>query len=268
MQFLDNSKYLWRVWLAHARASLVREMEFRGNFFSGIFRQILWLGVFVLFIEVIFQNTSSLAGWPKEDVLIVLALSRFLEGIADTFFNRNISRLPEVVQDGMFDFFSTKPINTQLYTSFNRVSYVSLGNLLTGIILLVYAFVLKGHPPTLAAVGLFFILAILGLVAYYSMLLLTATLVFRFEQLQAFVAINSALSEPFTTPFNIFPRGVRIALTYFIPLAFVIFVPAQALTGRLVWWQLPVAIGITAIFLLLANLAWRAGLRRYSSASS
>jgi ABC-type uncharacterized transport system permease subunit len=42
----------------------------------------------------------------------------------------------------------------------------------------------------------------------------------------------------------------------------------QALTGRLALWQVPVAIAIAAIFLTLANLAWRAGLRRYSSASS
>src|SRR5687768_4065641 len=105
MQFLDNSRHLWRVWKASTRASIVREMEFRTNFWAGIIRQILWLLVFVFFIEVIFQNTDQLAGWQRFEVLIVLALSRVIEGTINLLFAQNIMELPETVREGRFDFY-------------------------------------------------------------------------------------------------------------------------------------------------------------------
>jgi ABC-2 type transport system permease protein len=75
-------------------------------------------------------------------------------------------------------------------------------------------------------------------------------------------------TEPLTVPFDIFPRAPRLAITYLLPLAFIVFVPAQAITGRLDWWQLPMGIGIAIIMLALSRLSWQAGIRRYSSASS
>ena len=107
-----------------------------------------------------------------------------------------------------------------------------------------------------------------GLIIFYSLLILLASLVFYIERLEALWSFLQLITEPLTVPFDVFPTTPRLALTYALPLAFIVFVPAQAITGRLQLWQLPTAIALAAIFLILANLAWRAGLRRYSSASS
>lgn len=267
MPLLETSHHLWRVWRANARASVIREMEFRSNFILGIIRQLLWLASFIFIIHTIFTKTSSLAGWNQRDVLIILALSRFVEGIINVFFQRNIADLPQIVQRGDFDFNLLKPGSAQFYTAFRRLYIFNMGNLVAGILLLIYA-LLQGPLPSLRA-GVFFALLIsLGLIIYYSLIILVASLVFFIERLEALWGFLILFSEPFTVPFDIFPRVPRLAITYLLPLAFVVFVPAQALTGRLQWWQLPVAAGLAALFLLLANLAWRAGLRRYSSASS
>jgi len=267
MPFLDSSKHLWRVWRANARASMVREMEFRSNFLLGLIRQFLWVGVFVFLIEVIFQNTESLAGWSKPEVLLILALSRIIEGTIDTFFSRNIAHLPQDVQNGEFDFNLVRPGSAQFYTAFRRFYFHNIGHLISGVIILLYA--LSQMPaPAPMSVTAFLILVAVSLTTFYSLLILLASLVFYFDRFETMWSIISLITEPLTVPFDIFPRSVRIPLTYFIPIAFVVFVPAQALTGRLELWQIPAAIGIAALFLLLANLAWRAGLRRYSSASS
>ncbi len=267
MPFRD-SKHILKVWLANARASLVREMEFRSNFMLGIFRQSLWLLAFIFLIEVIFQNTSSLAGWDRFGVLTVLALSRMIEGLINILFADNILSITELVQHGTFDFMLIKPLPTQFATFFRRLSFHEIGNVLAGIALLSYVFFNNGAIFSVSHTLLAFLLAALGITIYYSLLLLIASLVFYVERLEALWSFNHLFSEPLTVPFDIFPRGPRMALTYLIPLAFVVFVPAQVITGRLGWWQLPVAVGLAVIFLLLANLAWRAGLRRYSSASS
>ena len=267
MQFLDNSYHLLRVWLSNARASVVREMEFRGNFLIGVFRQLLWLGAFTLLIEVIFQNTDSLSGWARHEVLIVLALSRLIEGIMGTIFLDNILGISEKVQQGTFDYTLTKPLPIQFATFFSRISLDSIGNLIAGFILLIYStqFVdnLGFQNFFLAAV-----IALAGITIYYSLLVTVASLVFYIERLQSLWSFSALFSEPLTVPFDIFPTAPRIALTYILPIAFVVFVPAQALTNKLASWQVLVAVSFAIIFLGIANVTWRAGLRRYGSASS
>lgn len=268
MPFLDNSLHLWRVWLAVIRTSLVREMEFRINFFLGIIRQFAWLGVFVLMIQTIFAHTTTLAGWSKPQLLILLSLSRLIEGLMETLFINNLAEFPATIQKGTFDLVLTKPLPAQWQAAFKRITIYNFGNVLAGVILLAYTLITYQTALSLSIILSTLILGIIGIAIYYSILITTASLSFWLERFQAFWAINHLISEPLTIPFDIFPRAVRIPLTYFIPIAFVVFIPAQALTGRLQFWQIPLAIGIAAIFLTLANVVWRAGLRRYSSASS
>lgn len=265
----DNSaKHLLRVWLANVRTGLVREMEFRINFFSGVIRQLVWLASFVLLIQVIYLNTSSLAGWTQGQMLTLLALSRIIEGISDALFNRNIGNLPDAVNNGTFDYYLTKPLPAQFHTAFHRFKLLDVGNVFNGLALLVYAFIIEPSTHSLTAWLIFMIMALLGITIYYCLQIILVSMTFFLERFDAFIAISQLISEPLTVPFDIFPPGTKTALTYLLPIAFIVSVPAQALTDQLHLWQLPVAFIITAILILIANTTWRAGLRRYSSASS
>jgi len=268
MPFRDSSKHLLRVYRAAIRSSIVREMEFRANFVLGLIRQIGWLFIFILMIKTVFAHTSSLSGWNESEVLIILALSRLIEGGLNMIVSRNISEIPNNIQQGTFDFILLRPVPSQFGAAFRRVNIHQLGNLLAGIILLIYALARLSFTPSLLAILFFIIAAASGIIIFYSLLIMVVSLAFWLERFEGFWAFMYIFTEPLTVPFDIFPRYPRLALTYLLPLAFVVFVPAQALTGRLNAAYLPVGIALSFIFLVLANLAWRAGLRRYSSASS
>ncbi len=265
---VSEVQHLLRIWRATVRAGFIREMEFRANFYSGLLRQGLWLATFIFLIEVIFRNTQALAGWNKPEVLVVLALSRLLEGTIDAVFSRNIARFPEKVRTGAFDFYLTRPVPAQFAIAFERFNFLNLGNVVTGIVLLGYALAIGSATPSLSAWLLFTLLAVLGITIYYCLLLTFASLVFFFERLEALVAISHLFSEPLTVPFDVFPRDIRILLTYLLPLAFVVFVPAQTLTGKLQWWYVPTGLAIASFLLVVANVVWRTGLKKYTSASS
>lgn len=269
MQFLDNSFHLWRIWRANARASVTREMAFRGNFILSIIRQLLWAGAFLFLIEIIFQNTDALGGWSKPEILIILALSRIVEGIMDTMFSRNIADFPTQINEGKFDFNLLKPGPAQFHTAFKRLHIHNIiGGIASGLAILAYAIVQIDPLPGLVSWITFIVLVSLAITIFYSLLILVASLAFFLERLQTMWSFINLFTEPLTAPFNIFPRKVEVSLTFILPLAFVVFVPAQTITGHPEPWHLPVAILVTIVFLTLANLAWAAGLRRYSSASS
>ncbi len=69
-------------------------------------------------------------------------------------------------------------------------------------------------------------------------------------------------------PVGLYPGWLRVTLTFLVPLAFAVTVPAEALTGRL---TLPVLVGaaaLAALLFVLARLFWRFGLRHYAGASA
>lgn len=265
----SNLGHLFRVWRSLGRASLMADITFRFNFLLGVVRQLLWLGVFLLMIEVMFRNTSSLAGWEKSEVFIILALSRLIEGAMHMFIVPNLIHLVfEAVPNGTFDFYLTKPLPLQFYTAFRQPSTESIGNVAAGIILLAYAL----SQPTIDLNALewllFGTLIAISFIIYYNLLFLTAVLVFFLERFQGIWGFWSIFSEPLTVPFDVFPRAPRLAMTYLLPLAFIVFVPAQAATGKISWQSVPIATAAAVIITLITNIVWRAGLRRYSSASS
>jgi ABC-2 type transport system permease protein len=69
-------------------------------------------------------------------------------------------------------------------------------------------------------------------------------------------------------PVGIYPNWLRIGLTFLVPVAFAVTVPAEALTGRLSWLTLLGAAGLTLLLVVLARLVWKRGVRNYSGASA
>lgn len=69
-------------------------------------------------------------------------------------------------------------------------------------------------------------------------------------------------------PVGIHPGWLRGSLTFLVPIAFAVTVPAEALTGRLDGQTLIGATALTVALLALARWIWRTGLHRYSGASA
>ncbi len=67
---------------------------------------------------------------------------------------------------------------------------------------------------------------------------------------------------------GIYPRWLRTGLTFLVPVAFAVTVPAEALTSRLTPLTLLGTLGLTLLFVVLARVVWRLGLRNYSGASA
>jgi ABC-2 type transport system permease protein len=69
-------------------------------------------------------------------------------------------------------------------------------------------------------------------------------------------------------PIEIYPPWLRGALTYVIPIVFIIGVPAEALAGRAGLASVLGALAVGGLSLVGSSLFWRFGLRFYSGASS
>ena len=69
-------------------------------------------------------------------------------------------------------------------------------------------------------------------------------------------------------PVTIYPGWLRISLTYLVPIAFAVTVPAEVLTGRLTLETLAIATGFALALVLISRWWWRFGLKHYAGASA
>jgi ABC-2 type transport system permease protein len=95
-----------------------------------------------------------------------------------------------------------------------------------------------------------------------------ATLAFWLVRVENILVIFQSLYEAGRWPLSLYPGWLRYGLTFIVPVAFAVTIPAEALTGRLSWENLSIAIALAIIFLVVSRAFWRRGLRRYSGASA
>jgi ABC-2 type transport system permease protein len=69
-------------------------------------------------------------------------------------------------------------------------------------------------------------------------------------------------------PVTIYPSWLRVSLTYLVPIAFAVTVPAEAITSRLTVETIVTAAVFALVLFVFTRWWWRFGLRHYSGASA
>jgi len=114
----------------------------------------------------------------------------------------------------------------------------------------------------------FLVLAASGIAVLYSLWIVMIAFTFWFVKFDNNVTILHALMDAGRYPATIYPAWLRMIVTFIIPIAVATTVPLQALRGDLLGWQVLQFIGIGVVSILLSSRVWKAGVKRYSGASS
>jgi ABC-2 type transport system permease protein len=244
------------------------EIAYRVNFFVQLFESVLELGTAIAGLAVIFSYTDSLGGWSPDQVLALVGVFFLVGGAIRLVIQPSFQQLIESVRDGTLDFTLTKPEDAQLLVSVQRVEIWKLTDVGLGIGVLAFALVRLGtQVGTIQALS-FAAALVAGGIVVYSFWLILATTAFWFVRVENILVIFQSMYEAGRWPVSIYPGWLRFGLTFIVPVAFAVTVPAQALAGTLTARVLAAAWALAAGLFILSRLFWRAGLRRYSGASA
>lgn len=244
-------------------------VEYRLNFLIRSLHNVTYVGMFFITTIVIYAHTESLGGWNIDQALILFSLTNFSFSIQSFIFMRGVEEfMREKVKNGTLDFDLLKPVNTQ-FMALLRTPWVD--SILLGIIMLsffIHQLIKIWAQISLLNLGLFIISYILCSLIWYFILSSYATLAFyvtRAQQVMYFIEKASDFSQ---YPTHIFPKSVQWIFFSIVPIALFAYLPASILLGNnsLLMWKI---IGVLLPISFIVNkLAWREGLKRYSSASS
>ena len=217
--------------------SLVREMQFRGNFLAEILTHLFWFAMQLVFFRLVFGNVSQVNGWSREQYFGFMATGMILNALMESFFVPNLANFSELVRTGGLDFALLKPIDTQFLISFEKLDLGSFCHLLFPFGLLGYSLFELGRIPTLLDVALYITLLTLAVLFFYSLMLV-------FASTSVWLGRNQGLYEFwfYITIFARYPRDIYrgslsadllwFGFSFLLPILLVVTVPAEIIVGK------------------------------------
>jgi ABC-2 type transport system permease protein len=250
------------------RVGVMNEMQYRINFFLQLIQSLLAVGTGLVILAVVFSKTDELGGWNRPQLLAVMGIFTLVGGIIRTFIQPNMQRVVQDVREGKLDHALTKPADAQLLVSIREVRFWQLTDVLVGLVVLSVAMVQLRSTLQWQHVAAFVCLLVAGLVSIYCFWLMLASAAFWLVRINEVQELFDGLFRAGQYPVGIYPGWLRYGLTFIVPLAFAITVPAEAITGKLAIQSVVVMVAFTIVLMAVSRLLWKRGLRRYDGASA
>lgn len=262
----------YKLFKANLIFTIQSDLAYWANNWGNIVSGVAFTLSTILFINVIFANVKSLAGYNKDQMLLLLLVSQINFYLTCIFSLQNIRSLVESVNTGQLDLILTKPIPALFYTSFKIIDlYAVLRDYSTSVITLVLVIDwanLNINPKNLL-LGVIFIIC--GYIISDVVHFLSALPVFWFGDSGSTIDVFYYLQFDFITsiPFEGFSKTLQVLFIYGIPFLISSGLAVSVILGFVDGIVLlPLIIFITIISLVIKFFALRLALRNYTSASS
>ena len=266
---MTNLKRYFTLYAALWKNSVTREMSFKGNFILWIIVELLWFGLQLCFVSVLFSQTESIGSWTKWQMVLLVGASNFIQQLYQAFFLTNCTNLSELVRTGKMDFLLLLPVNTRFLVSLRVVDLGAFVNAVFAVCVMVFAALKLNLHPTAGQVAGFATLCAVGILIHYSLMFILATICFWTVRAQGIVWGYYNLFNIARMPDEAFRGAFKAVFTFALPVLLVSNVPARVLANTLQsWhsWALLLAVG--AVWTVISEWFWRISIRRYTSASS
>ena len=263
----DVMRYV-KLWWRCVVLAILEVAEYRANFVLSIFTETLGLWLVVLTFGLMYQFTSEIAGWTREQVLVLAGIFWTFNGIWDMQIQPNLGRVSDYVESGEMDFFLLRPVDGQFLVSVRRFSPWEGTTVLLGLGLVLWAGSRADVRWSLVGVLAAVALLLCGLLLLYALRFVVVTCAFWLVNVGSLYNLFHPAFAAAQYPVTFFGGWLRVVLTVVVPVAFATTFPAQALMGELDGRLVASGMGGAAVALWASHRFWRFAVRHYASASS
>jgi ABC-2 type transport system permease protein len=253
----------------YLKLGFLNMLQYRANFVFEVIGVSTHLITAFLGLAVVFSQTDELNGWNAYEIVILVGIQTMIGGLLGTVIEPSFQQFMEHVRQGTLDFTLTKPADSQTIVSLQRIEGGAIAGIIAGIATLTYGIREQAASIGVVEALLFLLTLASGVIIVYCFLLILTTFAFWFVKLDNILVIfGTSFGTAGSWPVTIYPGWLRASLTFIVPVAFAVTIPAQSLTGRLsAGWAIG-AIGAAIGFIVVSRMFWRFGLRHYTGASA
>lgn len=250
------------------------QMQYRGAFLLMVAGSFFTSVVQAIGIWALFDRFGNLGIWSVSHVAFLYGTINIVFASVDITARGFDTFGSSLIRTGQFDRFLVRPASIVVLVAAREVALHKLGQLLQGILVLVFALVTLEIEWTLGRVALYVFAVSSMYVFFYAIQIVRATMSFwTIESLEILNTISHGGMETAQYPMSIYKESFTRFFTYVIPLACVAYFP---IVGVL---DIPDPLGSTLLTQSLAPLAgyvffvvclsfWIFGVKRYQSTGS
>lgn len=264
----EIKKHLF-IWYVFMKNSLIGQMEYRVNFFTGLAMELGYLMVKLLYVIVVYRAGSSVNGMTPDEVLVFVGTYVMVTGFYAGFFMLNNFALSDHIRNGTLDFFIVKPVSLQFMATLRRSDFaLFLTDMTAGIIMVGIGWSRLQIPLNLLNLAGFVGYMLCGVIIGYSIFLFPVIFSFWFVKSGALAGLVDSFWDFNNVPMGVYNKVIQRIGIFIIPIFVVTNFPGMFVLGKMsplfaVWGIIApvVCFGATRIL-------WKVAVKRYSSASS
>lgn len=243
-------------------------LQYRADMFVEMLSDLLFQGVNLIFILVVFGHTQFLNGWSREEIIFIYGFFLVPFALFASFFNIWDFNERYIVK-GEMDRILTRPIHSLFQVVLERMELESLFGAFTGIAVMAYAsFKLQlsfhWYDPFI-----FILFVVGGALVYAGIFVSLASIGFWSDARTSIMPTMYNIGNYGRYPVDIYNRVIRYVLTWILPFAFVGVYPSAYFLKRTEWYGyafLTPVMGL--VFFTLAFILWNIGVKRYRGAGN
>lgn len=262
-----------RLYFFYLSISLRAQLQYRTSFLLQTLAHFAITFAEFLAVAALFKRFGNLSGWTLPQVALLYGMISMSMALAEAI-PRGFDIFPRYLKSGDFDRMLLRPRTTVLQMIGSEFQLFRVGRLLQGLGVLVWA---VAQMPPCQTVGALFLMvaAVMGGACFFSgLFILSAVLCFwTMESIEIVNTVTYGGVEAGQFPLSIYKPWFRRFFTFVIPLATVAYFPAQMILGlaplgswRGLFYVLSPLVGVA--FLGISLMAWRYGLKKYTSSGS
>ncbi len=203
------------------------QMQSKADFIIGFFSFFLNQLLGIVFLSLIFEQIPSLNGWSFYQLIFIYGYAQIPRGIDHFFTNYLWIFTRKTVKEGLFDRYLLRPVNPLFQILVEQCCPDGIGELLVGIILVIYACINLNITITVASLFWFIISIIFGAMIYMAVKVFLATNTFFIKDAYQLLFLGYNFSDFVKYPLEIYSKPIRMMLSYIIPFGFTAFIPAS-----------------------------------------
>lgn len=256
-----------KVWLLSAKMAAQDQLTTSWGGYLFIFGKIVNFFFYFLFIFSVLSSSESLVGFSRDQVVLFFLIYKLVD-VTSQFLFRGVYVFRWRVVRGDFDLDLVKPLPSFFRPLFAFSDILDLITLppLIGFIF----YYLSAHQLISSEINLFLFLLLFfnaTLITFSVHLFVSAVGVITTE-VDHLIWIWRDVFDMAKLPTDIYSPGLRLILTFIIPVIVAVTFPTKTLLGILSWPWVLFSFLVGIILTTLSLKFWRYALTKYSSASS
>ena len=222
--------------------------------------------IFIIFFWDCLFSVMYIDQWSIQDIIFYSIMVNLATSLTEIF--HGITKLPELILNGEFDYYLCKPRNIFFKLVFQNINilYVLEGLILNLVMLIVYLAVYSISFNGICVI-LSFLLLIEGIIIYELFVVTITAFSFRLEKIEWLVNSFWTILELKQYPASLFSKGVQNLLLVVLPISLMYYYPTAILLQKSnITFNLILIYQIMFIYMfILAYSSWNINKKKFTS---